>query len=397
MSEKFTSLIHLFERLHRDFLGYLASKGVPERDREDLIHETMINAIKQWRREVPQKPELWLFHSLKNVRRNYVRSLNTKKRRGLFASLDEALQVPTATPSPHQQLMAAESVRRLLSCIGKLPPTLKQLLAFKSFQNMTIEEIAKVMDTKEGTIKSRTHSARKLIEACLQEDKVGAEPKPEEIGLWESCLQDALAHYAAEEVRGQTHLSVTQLYGLIERRSGVEPREQLMHHLAFCLPCLNHYHAMKTAFGEEQVLPPLRWDWRPLALCLAAGLVLGLVLSPLLYRPAQQPLSNLKRFELRADAVRGRTKIVLERQHDALDLTIPLRLDHPYTGYRLVLERDGVAVVSQSSMTFEAGALALILPRGQVPEGDIHLLVYGKEGTGEALLARYELTVSIDP
>lgn len=393
MLENIHPLTALFEHLHREFMAYLAYKGVPEPDREDLIHETMILAIKQWRREPPMKPDVWLFHALKNVRKNYLRSLSAKKRKGQTTVLDEALEIATPTPNPHQHLMAAESVRRFLVCLGKLPPTLQQLLAFKSLQQLTIEELAKLMDTKEGTIKSRTHSARKMIEACLQEDATRAECAVAEAEIWEQRLQDALAYFAHSQLASEpAHLTAHQLCALASATSG-EIKTKLLAHLAYCEKCMAHYRRLQSTLDAHPEPQSRRWDWRAMALGVAAGLLLGLLLLPRFHTSGRSYASPL-RVELTSELVRGRTRIVLDPQRDALDLNIPLRLERPYPAYRLALMQDERQLFTQVTQTFEAGAVSLILPRHLVPQGEWVLRVYGQEDASETLLAQFELSTA---
>lgn len=66
-------------------------------------------------------------------------------------------------PSPESLLVTTERQDALVRVIDSLPPKYRDAFKMKNCEDMSVKEIAQVMECPEGTVKSRLSTARKLI------------------------------------------------------------------------------------------------------------------------------------------------------------------------------------------------------------------------------------------
>ncbi len=80
----------------------------------------------------------------------------------------ERLADPGEGSSPLRRLEAAELRRRLARCLEKLPPPWRSVLALRDGEQLSYQEIAQVLETALGTVRSRLARARLALRRCVQ-------------------------------------------------------------------------------------------------------------------------------------------------------------------------------------------------------------------------------------
>ncbi|MBI4524240.1 MAG: sigma-70 family RNA polymerase sigma factor [Deltaproteobacteria bacterium] len=78
-------------------------------------------------------------------------------------------EVPDNTSSPDEEAIAEELSRKVLSALAALPPRQRTAFILKNHQGLAIHEIAKVMQTAEGTVKAHLHRAVVTLRQSLAE------------------------------------------------------------------------------------------------------------------------------------------------------------------------------------------------------------------------------------
>lgn len=73
--------------------------------------------------------------------------------------------------SPEDNILLTEENKMIYSTIFKLSIKLRTVIILFYFQELSINEISKVLDISDGTVKSRLHKGRKKIEEILKKDK----------------------------------------------------------------------------------------------------------------------------------------------------------------------------------------------------------------------------------
>ncbi len=143
-------------------------------DAEDLVQETMLKAFRAFDRfEAGTNIRAWLYRILANTH------YNRWRRR---AHEHQAARMPPDDPF-HEDVVSGSTMRCLRDPVGamqqpllagevrravdRLPDEFRAVLALAEFEGCSYREIADAMDTPIGTVMSRLHRARKMLQADL--------------------------------------------------------------------------------------------------------------------------------------------------------------------------------------------------------------------------------------
>jgi len=144
---------------------------------EDLVQETLIQAMESFRRFVPgTNCRAWLLSILHHVHLNHLR----KQGRVIVDSeLEERIShtVPFVTPVPDHLTDAG-----MLAAFGGLTPSHQQVILLCDIEEMTYKEAAAALDVPVGTIMSRLHRGRELLRQQLTRLGLGTSARRPETG-----------------------------------------------------------------------------------------------------------------------------------------------------------------------------------------------------------------------
>ena len=76
------------------------------------------------------------------------------------------------TPNPESECISNETRRIVLEMVDELPDALREALILNSFEELSYDEIARVLQVPVGTVSSRIHSARKKLLDKLQQHHI---------------------------------------------------------------------------------------------------------------------------------------------------------------------------------------------------------------------------------
>ena len=127
-------------------------------DAEDILNESVVKAIKGINslRE-PKHIKSWFFRIIANTAINYIR------RQGKIVYLDyDDMEHLQKTEDDYSDLNFNE-------LIEKLDQKYKSIIVLRFFENMTLQEIAQVLDTNENTVKTRLYKALKILKVDVEE------------------------------------------------------------------------------------------------------------------------------------------------------------------------------------------------------------------------------------
>ena len=126
---------------------------------DDLVQDTLERAwgkLHLWRRGSDMRA--WMFSIMHNTFINHIR----KNRIATVSMDDDALEVPTrATQDDNLQM------RDLASAIGKLPHEYREVLLLIGLEQMSYEEVAKVLGIPMGTVMSRLSRGRERLRSIM--------------------------------------------------------------------------------------------------------------------------------------------------------------------------------------------------------------------------------------
>lgn len=73
--------------------------------------------------------------------------------------------MPTAADNPDQELMAAERRQVLMEALDGLAPDAREIVMLRFFEQLQAKEIAEILDSTEGAIRTRLHRILKGLRA----------------------------------------------------------------------------------------------------------------------------------------------------------------------------------------------------------------------------------------
>lgn len=158
------ALRKLFERYQRRMFVYLARLTRDDRMAEDLVNEVFLVI---WRNagtyRGSSKASTWMFAIAHNKAISALR-----KRRESQWDEDEAMQIEDPGPDPAQMAESADLARVINSLLDQLSPDHRAVIELTYYQEMSIAEIAEVMNCPANTVKTRMFHARKRLKELLQ-------------------------------------------------------------------------------------------------------------------------------------------------------------------------------------------------------------------------------------
>lgn len=140
---------------------------------DDVTQETFLILIRDPARFDPARGELRSF--LLGVARNYVRRSMAVERGNVSfehdaETEDHVLRSATDDVDPVARLIREEDLSRLHRSIRALPAAYRETIVLCELQEMSYDEAAEVIGCVTGTVRSRLHRARRLLEQKLREE-----------------------------------------------------------------------------------------------------------------------------------------------------------------------------------------------------------------------------------
>ena len=162
--EAFEALVMRHERMI--YLLCLRMTGSAA-DAQDCAQEAFLNAFKaygRFRGEAGEKT--WLYRIAYNACVDFLR--RRKNEASLDALREEGFDPSdTRQPPPGAELERRELRRQIEDAVLQLPEDQRAVMILRDFQQMPYDEIARVLDVNEGTVKSRLSRAREKVKNTL--------------------------------------------------------------------------------------------------------------------------------------------------------------------------------------------------------------------------------------
>ncbi len=171
-----TALATLVERYHGPLRTYFVRLLAWDQAAvDDLVQETLLRVLKQ-RSYSPQRPfRPWLYAIATNVARDHWRREATVSGPSAVPFESHAEGLADERPGPQQQAEADDELRRLTRALALLPEEYRLTLALRYLGDLSLAEIAGVLEVPLGTVKSRLSTGARRLHAVLVE--MGSEVK----------------------------------------------------------------------------------------------------------------------------------------------------------------------------------------------------------------------------
>ena len=159
----------LFDRYAPQLLGYLTGMVGEKCRAEDLLQETMIRVFRKIGSYREQGMfRAWIFRIATNL------ALTDLRRSRLEPVAVDGVILesrPDGRPDPHAKLEIIETSNMVEEEIQKLPEDQRTVILLRVRHEMSIQEIARTLSLKEGTVKSRIHYAVGKLRRHLNTDE----------------------------------------------------------------------------------------------------------------------------------------------------------------------------------------------------------------------------------
>jgi RNA polymerase sigma-70 factor (ECF subfamily) len=145
-------------------------------DAEDLVQEAALLAFRGFDSFEPGTNfKAWFFRILTNC---YFSARRKQKARPVTADLDDTPDLylyarsaetgfPTAGPDPAAQLLDSLGTERVAAAIARLPEEYRVVSTLYLMEDLSYEEIGRVLQCPVGTVRSRLHRGRKMLQKAL--------------------------------------------------------------------------------------------------------------------------------------------------------------------------------------------------------------------------------------
>ena len=142
-------------------------------DAEDLVQETFVKAYRFWEKfETGSNCRAWLFKIMTNI---FINDYRAKSRAPQAVDVDDIddgylynyLADSKTGQNPEQQLFAKLLDDDVKRAIEELPDDFRVVVVLSFLEGFSYQEIAEIADLQLGTVKSRLHRGRKLLQKQL--------------------------------------------------------------------------------------------------------------------------------------------------------------------------------------------------------------------------------------
>ena len=163
-AERFEEMAREHERML--YLLCLRMTGHPQ-DAQDCAQEALLRAYRAFDTFRGQSSaKTWLYRIAYNACVDFLR--RRKNEASLDALREEGFDPSdTRQPMPGAELERRELRRQIEDAVLQLPEDQRAVMILRDFQQMPYDEIARVLDVNEGTVKSRLSRAREKVKNIL--------------------------------------------------------------------------------------------------------------------------------------------------------------------------------------------------------------------------------------
>lgn len=143
-------------------------------DAEDLVQEAFLRALRFFHRfEAGTNFRAWVFKVLLNTFINSYRKGAVRREGPASHNLELIHERMTShhgidrAPDPEQSAMNQQMLSSLQEALDKLPETFRTVVHLADIEGCSYKEIASIVDCPIGTVMSRLHRGRRLLQASL--------------------------------------------------------------------------------------------------------------------------------------------------------------------------------------------------------------------------------------
>jgi RNA polymerase sigma-70 factor (ECF subfamily) len=160
-------ILQYLDRLYRYALALTRNHA----DAEDLAQETYLRALRAFHKLRPDSQlKSWMFTIMRNIRPNQIRRIQASPR---MDDLGETSGAPLhledkSVRNPLDLYLTKVGERDVTKAVESLSASYREVIVLRAFEELSYDEIAKVLDCPVGTVMSRLARARDKLKELLR-------------------------------------------------------------------------------------------------------------------------------------------------------------------------------------------------------------------------------------
>ena len=170
--KRFDEALSYLDALHSSALRLTRNP----QEAEDLVQDTYLKAHRFFDRFEPgTNLKAWLYTILMNTFRNRLRHQRRAPPQVDFSEIEPMLELlrPDGSPSPktpEEELLEQASVERVAEALERLPEPFREAVELACVQQFSYKEVCEMLQVPIGTVMSRIHRGRRMLQAALLEE-----------------------------------------------------------------------------------------------------------------------------------------------------------------------------------------------------------------------------------
>jgi RNA polymerase sigma-70 factor, ECF subfamily len=161
----------LIEQYHYRLVRYIVHLTGRRDLADDLVQDTWLRVLERGTQyDGRSRFEPWLFRVARNLAIDSSRKPPMISFHSDESGRDEAYDSPSAEASPFELAARSEDVKRLAVCLGSLDPLYREVLVLRFQEDLSLSEIAEVVQAPVSTVSSRIYRALATLRAHFGEE-----------------------------------------------------------------------------------------------------------------------------------------------------------------------------------------------------------------------------------
>ena len=154
----------IYQNRHRPLFRFFFRMTGRQATAEDLVHEVFLRMIRfrhTYRTEGESAFEAWMYRIARNTLAD-----NARKHRHEIAPGDAELEsIESGRPTPFDAAAKRQDLALLYRALRELPDDKRELIVLTRFQNLSHEQIGRILGCESGAVKGRVFRAMKELGA----------------------------------------------------------------------------------------------------------------------------------------------------------------------------------------------------------------------------------------
>lgn len=168
---KYRKWEHYIEKYGKDLYSFCIFLAKSRQEADDLYQDTFLKAMEKDDINEEDNPRAYLIGIAVNVWNNKKRKSLWRKNKTevvFYADETEISRISDETEQVEMQVVQQQNIAEVRKAVSELPEKMRIVILMFYMEEMTVDEISKILGIPGGTVKSRLHSARMQLKNVME-------------------------------------------------------------------------------------------------------------------------------------------------------------------------------------------------------------------------------------